>query len=380
MKSYIYNFDETSWPAFEHVSLIPKVNARLVLCFGSKNMISKEGIYDKIQQKFTNAEIVICTTSGEIINEQVFDDSIVITVLEFEKTDLRSAMVNIKDFNDSSEPAVALFNALDSDDLTYLMLVSDGHLVNGSKLVKSFNDVSKGRVLITGGLAGDGANFKSTYVGLNCKPAEGNILAIAFYGKNLMVSHGSKGGWDRFGLEKVVTKSTNNKLFELDNKKALDIYKQYLGAEAANLPAAALMFPLAVFLDNKKEPIVRTILSISEEEQSMTFAGDIPEGSVVQFMKANFDKITSAAYDAAAQTSLISNKNPEYALLISCVGRKIILGHRVSEEIEAIESYYGNETKLSGFYSYGEISPIHEISDCNLHNQTMTITAFNEIK
>ena len=378
MKSYNYIYDKITWPSFEHISLITQVSSTLILCFGSKKMLSEEGIYDTIKEKFSNAEIVICTTSGEIFNSEVLDESIVITVLEFEKTDLNSAMVNIKDYNNSFDPAVDLFNALDRDDLTYLMVISDGHLVNGSNLVKSFNEVSKGKVIISGGLAGDGANFNSTYVGLNCQPSEGNILAIAFYGKNLIVSHGSRGGWERFGLDKVVTKSTDNILYELDNKKALDIYKQYLGDESDNLPSSALMFPLAVFLDGNKEPVVRTILSISEEDQSMTFAGDIPQGSVINFMKANFDKITSAAYDAAVQTSLFNKKAPEYALLISCVGRKIVLGHRVNEEVEAIESYFGKETKLSGFYSYGEISPIYEISDCNLHNQTMTITTFYE--
>lgn len=380
MKSYLYTYDEATWSSFEHVSTIPKVSSSIVLCFGSKSMLSIEGIYEKIRIKFLKSEIVLCTTSGEIINDTVLDESIIITVLEFEKTDVKTTMINIKDFENSVDPAEIIFNTLDNDDLSYLMVFSDGHLVNGSKLVKEFNRLSSGRVLITGGLAGDGTNFNSTYVGLNCQPTEGNILAIGFYGQNIEVTHGSSGGWERFGLDKLVTKSTENKLFELDNKKALDIYKQYLGVEAANLPSSALLFPLAVFLDDKNEPVVRTILSISEEEQSMTFAGDIPEGCIVQFMRANLNNITSAAHDAAVQSGFKSAHHPEFALLISCVGRKIILGHRVSEEVEAVRSYFGESTNLSGFYSYGEICPINDLSNCNLHNQTMTITTFNEVE
>jgi len=198
-------------------------------------------------------------------------------------------------------------------------------------------------------------------------------------GKLLTVTHGSQGGWQTFGLEKEVTSSAGNKLFELDSKNALEIYKKYLGPEAGNLPGSALMFPLSVIIPGSKQPVVRTILSINNDEQSMTFAGDIPPGSKVRFMKANFDMLTSAAAEAAQNTMPDKNKSPDFSLLISCVGRKIILGLRTEEEVEAVQESLGNKTPVAGFYSYGEIAPFNEGSNCRLHNQTMTITSFYEL-
>ncbi|MEY3343022.1 MAG: hypothetical protein RL090_706 [Bacteroidota bacterium] len=360
-------------PANDHES-------QLVICMGSKTNLANKPLLDTIRQTFPKAHTAFCSTSGEIYNNEVLDDTIVATVLEFEHTTIRTAMVNISSFDTSKAAAIALAKLLPADGLRYVMVFSDGGKVNGSELVKGLNEGTAADVLVTGGLAGDGTAFQSTLVGLDNYPEEGNILAVGFYGDRLVVSHGSMGGWESFGPERIVTKSNGNKLYEIDGKSALSLYKTYLGEEAKNLPASALLFPLSILTPEYEKPVVRTILSISEEEGSMTFAGDVPAGAKARFMKANFDKLTSAAYDAASQTMRDQSAKPVWALLVSCVGRKIILGPRTEEEVEAVREFYGPSTLLSGFYSYGEISPlIEDPSGCAFHNQTMTITSFHEL-
>jgi hypothetical protein len=111
----------------------------------------------------------------------------------------------------------------------------------------------------------------------------------------------------------------------------------------------------------------------------MIFAGDVPEGSQVRFMKANFDRLIHAASQASTDTFVMNaTPSPKLALLISCVGRKLILDKRVEEEVAAVSEAFGEKTMLTGFYSYGEISPFSPSSQCELHNQTMTITTFDE--
>jgi hypothetical protein len=234
-------------------------------------------------------------------------------------------------------------------------------------------------VPVTGGLAGDGANFISTLTGLNADPLPGLIVAIAFGGKHLRVSHGSMGGWEMFGPERTVTRSQSNQLFELNGENALDIYRKYLGRYAEDLPGSALLFPLSVKLADRDQSLVRTILSIDNVSKSMVFAGDVPEGSRVRLMKANFDKLINAASEAAGQTlKNAGSAEPKLALLISCVGRRLVLNARTGEEVEAVRDALGGKTLLTGFYSYGEISPLSRNMNCELHNQTMTITTFDE--
>ena len=352
----------------------------LVLGFGEKGLLLSDKIYDQLNAKYPNAQIVTCSTSGEIYDELVYDNSVVVTAIEFEKTPLKTATINIADFENSTQAGATLMSLLPTDDLAYVLIISDGTSVNGSELVKGIESVNHNRVLVTGGLAGDAANFDYTLVGLNEEPKRGRVVAIGFYGSNIKVGHGSMGGWDIFGLERTVTKSNSNKLYEIDHKNALELYKLYLGSYIEQLPGSALLFPLSVKMKDTDEPIVRTIISIDNDEQTMTFAGDVPEGANVRFMKANFDKLIDAANQAAGKTFF--NKmpaSPSLALLISCVGRKVILENRTYEEVEAVQEVFGKETLHAGFYSYGEISPLAEKSKCELLNQTMTITTFNEL-
>jgi hypothetical protein len=353
--------------------------AQLVLGFGSRDLISNPNSFEVIKNKFPNSEILLCSSSGEIYNTEVIDNTISIVAMSFSKTILKTSQVDINDFSSSFEAGTSLINTFPQEDLKLVFVLSDGGKVNGSELVKGMNYAKKDSVLITGGLAGDGAKFEKTYVGLNIPPETGKIIAVGFYGNQLNVSHGSIGGWESFGLERIVTKATDNVLFEIDGKNALDLYKTYLGKYADELPGSALLFPLSIKLDDSENSIVRTILSIDEKDQSMTFAGDIPIGSKVRFMKANFDRLIDAASDAASTCLKMNTINPKLAILISCVGRKLILGNRTEEEIEAVSEIFGAQTKLTGFYSYGEISPLKPMANCELHNQTMTITCLNEI-
>ncbi|MEI7509718.1 MAG: FIST N-terminal domain-containing protein [Flavobacterium sp.] len=354
-------------------------NAQLVLGFGSVDLVSQPESFEKIKERFPNAQIAICSSAGEIFDLEVLDETISLVAIEFSSTMIKTSKVNIEAFSNSFDAGKALVEKLPCEDLKMVFVLSDGGKVNGSELVKGMNASKPEGTLITGGLAGDGTKFEKTFVGLNAVPSSGEIAAIGFYGDKLILSHGSIGGWESFGLERTVTKSKDNVLFEIDSKNALDLYKNYLGKYADELPGSALLFPLSIKLHDNEGTIVRTILSIDEKNQSMTFAGDIPEGSKVRFMKANFDRLIDAANDAASNCLEMNNTEQKLALLISCVGRRIILNNRIEEEVEAVSEVFGNKTTLTGFYSYGEISPLKPMANCELHNQTMTITCINEL-
>ena len=378
MKTSLYEFIENAWTKHPKSQPLEEHEATLVLCFGSKAMLEVDTIYSTIKSKFPAAQIALCSTSGEIYQERVLNNSLVAVALQFEKTTIEATTVNINDYKNGYSAGIGLFKKLPKENLAYVLVFSDGSQVNGSELVKGLSTQIDKNVLVTGGLAGDGADFKSTLLGLNEQPKEGEIMAIGFYGKNITVTNGSQGGWDIFGLEKRITNSSGNVLFELEGQNALELYKKYLGTESENLPGSALLYPLSVIIPGATKPVVRTILSVNEEEKSMTFAGDVPVGSTVRFMKANFEKITDAASEAAFQTISSRTDKPGFALLISCVGRKLILGSKIDEEVKAVNNTFNNETILAGFYSYGEISPFNEGGNCQLHNQTMTITSFYE--
>ena len=354
------------------------INPQLVFVFGATDLVGNTDIYNYISKTYHSAHIISASTSGEILGDQLFDDTVVVTAIEFEKTTINAVSTNFSDHINSFEVGKFLMNELNNKDLTAVLIISDGSFINGSELVSGLNANKPTHVSITGGLAGDAARFQKTLVGLNQTASEGKIVAIGFYGKNIIVGHSSFGGWDEFGRERIVTKSEKNVLFELDNENALDLYKEYLGPYVDELPGSALLFPLSIREDKSNTNLVRTILSVNETDKSMTFAGNLPVGSKVRLMKANFEKLINASTNAAKEAIFEADKAPQLAILISCVGRKLILQERTIEEVEAAKNIFGNTTTITGFYSYGEISPFNPNTNCELHNQTMTITTFTE--
>ncbi|GAA4900386.1 FIST C-terminal domain-containing protein [Flaviramulus aquimarinus] len=340
-------------------------------------MLENETIYNDVKALYPDGEIVFGSTSGDITSNIVDDEAITITATEFEKSQFLIKTSNIIN-SDSYKTGVDLVNQFPEEGLKYIFVLSEGSFVNGSQLTKGMNVSSKDNILITGGLCGDAARFEKTIASYNENPKPGEIIAIGFYGETLEVSFSIHGGWTPFGPERLVTKSSSNVLYELDNQPALDLYKKYLGEKSTELPAAALLYPLNVKSIEEKQSFVRTILNINEKENTMILAGDIPENSKVQLMMTNVDNIANASERAAKQALELRANKPQLALLVSCIGRKLVLDQRVEEEIEEVVTVLGDQTAICGFYSYGEIAPFHGENNCQLHNQTMTITLISE--
>ncbi len=356
---------------------------QLVLVFGGSAVIKAGKYFDEVKKFYPESNIISCSTSGEILNDEVNDDSLSLTAVQFEKVSLVFKETEIDNISQSENAGDVLSKDLPQKDLVHVMVFSEGLKVNGTALVHGLSKNLPADVSVTGGLAGDGGDFKNTFVGLNQPAKEGKIVIVGFYGKNLKVGYGSVGGWDTFGTKRLITKSDGSVLYELDGKPALQLYKEYLGEKAQGLPGTGLLFPLSLTvknLDGSEVELVRTLLAVDEDKQSLTFAGDMPQGVYAKLMKADFDKLVDGASGAAGMSlAALKQGNAELAILISCVGRKLVLKERVEEEIDAVREKVGEGVVITGFYSYGEICPTAPTEkQCQLHNQTMTITTFRE--
>ncbi len=353
-------------------------NAQLVFVFGSNGTISSEDLRKDVRLSYPHAQIVAASTSGEINNSSVTDDSLSVMACELEKTEVKVVMLHKEEYGDSATGGRMLCERLSSESLTHVLLITDGISVNGDELVSAMKNCLPKKVTLSGGLASDGGKFIETRVGLNDDVGPGRMIAIGYYGENLEVSCGTQGGWDVFGPHREVTRSEGNVLFELDGENALDVYKRYLGPRAAELPGSALLFPLSILNNDGKEGLVRTILNVDEAAGSMTFAGNIPMNAQVQFMLSNTDRLVDGATGAARRAKNGLTGPADMVLMISCVGRKIVLDQRVEEEVEGVCDVFGNGPAFAGFYSNGEIAPPEGGTFAALHNQTMTITAYRE--
>ncbi|MFH6972204.1 FIST signal transduction protein [Flavobacterium petrolei] len=351
----------------------------LVLVFANRFLLEDDAVIESVRKEFPYEHLVFGSTAGEILCCSVFDNSISVTAIEFEKSSFVVERQNILDYGkDAKTLGKTLYNKIPKENLKHLFVLSEGSFVNGSSLIKGLENDIDLEVSITGGMCGDDARFEKTVASYKENPKEGEVILIGFYGDTLEISYASFGGWIPFGPERIITKSEANILYEIDGQPALDLYKKYLGEKASELPQASLLYPLNVTPEGKKEPVVRTILNINNDDQSMILAGDVPMNSRVQLMMASVDGIAAGAQIAAEFAMKNRKTNPELAILVSCIGRKLVMNQRVEEEVEHVRETIGEKIPMTGFYSYGEMAPFNESTSCELHNQTMTLTLISE--
>jgi hypothetical protein len=364
-------------------SASPLPTANLVLVFGSVKRFSDGKLSSFLKARYPTAQLVGCTTSGEIGPSGVFDDSIQITAIGWEKTVQRVAQTKMTGMQSSFDAAAGLAKQLKADSLRTLLVISDGLNVNGSELLKGFQSVL-GDVPIVGGLAGDGGAFVKTLQLFNETVSDNQVIAVGLYGNSLITSSGALGGWKPYGPPRKITKSEKNVVFEMDDKPALPLYRMYIGeAFSRGLPGTGLKFPLAVIEEGKREvEKIRTLLAIDPKTNSLTFAGNVEEGETVRLCQTNHERLVEGAGGAAnlVMSGLGDSKTnqPGLALCVSCVGRKGVMADQVSDEVKLVQQILGPQTHVAGFYSYGELAPRPNTTDSVLHNQTMTIGYLSE--
>ncbi len=361
----------------------PLASANLVLAFGSIKRFNEGKLQGFLKSRYPTAQVVGCTTSGEISPNGVFDDSIQITAIQWEKTVQRVAQTKMSGMQSSFEAAAGLAKQLKADSLRTVLVISDGLNVNGSELLKGFQSVL-GEIPIVGGLAGDGGAFVKTLQLFNDTVSDNLVIAVGLYGPALITASGALGGWKPYGPPRTVTKSEKNVVFEMDGKPALPLYRMYIGeAFSKGLPGTGLKFPLAVIEEGKRDvEKIRTLLAIDSKNNSLTFAGNVEEGETVRLCQTNHDRLVDGAGAAAnlVMDGLSANKTNQtgLAICVSCVGRKGVMAELVGDEIKLVQQILGPQTSLTGFYSYGELAPRPNTTDSVLHNQTMTIGYLSE--
>jgi hypothetical protein len=357
----------------------------LVLAFAAPELGADAAVWDELAACYPTAACLGCSSAGEIAGAEVLDASLSLAVMRLEHGGLHRAITPVADAADSFDAGARLAAQLPRAGLRAVFLLSDGLQVNGSTLVAGLARHLPPGVPVSGGLAADGSRFGSTWVWTGAAgqaaPAGGQVCAVGLYGETLQVGHGCDGGWQGFGPERRITRAEGAVLYELDGKPALQLYKTYLGTKAQDLPGSALLFPLSVRSgEENAATVVRTVLAVDETTQSMTFAGDLPVDGVARLMRAHGEQLIESAGRAAAQACAAVTGDGRAALMVSvsCVGRRLLLGERTEEEVDAVLDVAPAGVVHVGLYSYGEISPRAAGGASSLHNQTMTVTLISE--
>ena len=369
-------FDANNWQ-LQCNEIGNKAKAQLVLIFGDSDTVKLPHCYNSLHERYPEAHIVGASACGSILGPEITSASACATAVHFNNAQVAVSQVDFTSDDHLPSTAQQLVAQLPKDSLKHVFVLADGLTISGSKLVRALNQTDLA-VPTTGGMAGDNDRFQETWIIADAPAKQSSIVALGFYGDNLIISSGCRAGWAPFGANRKITQSNANVLYKLDNKPALDLYKEYLGDFAKDLPASGLRFPLSIQEHDKAPWIIRGILGIDEEAKSILLAGDVPEGYTTRLMNANLNGLIDGANESA-QCLKKANDKRALGLVVSCVGRRIVMKQLAEEELDAVKDVLGSNVQLNGFYSYGELSPFeNELLCCQLHNQTITLTAIYE--
>jgi len=383
--------DELSWSDnsgwfFQKKRVDDNSLVQIVFIFGTVKALVDGEFLCPLRQLYPNAKIVGGSSAGNIQDNYLSTDEIVASAIYFENSRIEVSTKELSDTKNSFEIGKEVLDELHTkgDDLKHILIFSDGIHINGSMLVRGFTDNVQKRVPISGGLFGEEtANFRETYAVPDSEAKKNYVIGVGLYGDNLLIRSGSSAGWEDFGAERIITKSTGNVVYEIDGQPALNLYRKYLGELAKELPASGLRFPLNIWRNDEDIPVIRTLFSINEEENSLTFVGDVPQNYKARLMKTNIDGLIDGAEKAVRMTRYREDSDTKdsqsLCIAVSCIGRRLVLNQLVEEEIDVLKEYLGDNMSIIGFYSFGEIAPFsRELKSCRFHNQTMTITVIEE--
>jgi hypothetical protein len=352
-------------------------DADLVLAFGAAAVLRNEQSFERLREQYPAARVIGCTSPAEIHGARTHENQLAVTAVHFEHTVLKSARIELGSTPDGYVAGQRLADTLWSDDLVHVLVLSDASGEVASHLTRGLAHALPDGVTVSGGISGPASGARDGLLFLDEPLASTGVAAIGFYGKRLKVTCGSGGTWELFGQERLVTRAQGNVLYELNGRRALDVYQEDLGRHAGEVAAIGVHFPLSLRTSDPTQGVLRTVVRADRQAGTLMLAGDVSDGAFARVMRATDDGLLRGA-GLAADNCCPAGDAPQFALLVSGANRRVVLRQRAPEEVEAVRDVFGPGTVLAGFYGNGEIAPSEAGERPELQNQTMSVTGFSE--
>jgi hypothetical protein len=328
---------------------------------------------------FTQHEVDVfgCTTAGEIIDDEVMEKSAVIMLMDMKKG---SYQILLEEGSDTYKNAATIAKlAKEKFAKPNIVIVSSGLTIDAEQIIDGIRDVDA-TIPLFGGLAGDDLTMKSSYVFTNGLESSTALLALVLDNDKVQVEGLATSGWDDIGIEKTITKSEGNVVFEMDGEPAVDVFVKFFkfGENMYDRSEIVAMnfaqYPLQMKKANGNI-VLRAPLMVDIDRKALIFAGGIPQGSKVKFsVPPGFDLIEKTSVKVSAIKENINEADA--VLMFSCKGRHLALGPMTGDEAGMVRGIW--DKPLLGFFTYGEIGTAKD-NTCDFHNETLSMVVMKEM-
>jgi len=332
----------------------------------------------QIRERAGDVPLIGCTTAGEIATAGPSDASVVVAALGGSGFAVRTAAATEASGNLRAAGAHVARSLPDRADLPHqvVLLLSDGLAGDQQEVVRGAHGVLGAAVPLVGGCAGDDLKMSRTFQLYDDRVLSDSVVAAGI-ASNAPLGIGVRHGWRRVGEPMLVTSSTGNRVYTLDDQPALDAYLKHLGVsepahpDQEGLARLALTHPLGLSRPNG-EDMVRFIGGGDFAQRSLSCIAEVPQGALVWIMEGDARSVLEAT-DAACGDSLaaLGGRPPLGMIAFDCIARRAVLGEGgIRSEIDRLAAM-ASGAPVAGFYTYGEIARIRGVR--GFHNQTLVI-------
>jgi hypothetical protein len=324
--------------------------------------------------------LVGCTTAGEIATAGPSDAGVVVTAIGGSGFSVSTNVARnaSSDLRQAGATAAACAENGPSSEHQVLLLLTDGLGGDQQEVVRGAYSVVGGSVPLVGGCAGDDLAMKKTFQFFDGEVLEDAVVGAAI-NSDAPLGIGVQHGWAPVGTPFLVTASSGTRVLALDDRPALDVYLERLGApdDARTDPAAFTRFALThpFGLSRRSGEEVRFIAEANFADRSIGCIAEVPQGGLAWIMEGDAGSVLDATAAACTQAvDGLDGRAPLGFLAFDCIARRGVLGDAgIREEVARITSF-SRGAPVAGFYTYGEIARTHGVN--GFHNQTLVVLAF----
>ena len=361
--------------------------AKFAVVFASSHYDQKE-LLEGINSVLVDIPTVGCTAAGVIVGNVVYEESVGVMVIGGEGIHV-TAPIKIEHIGSDMRATGKAFGQKlkegGMEDLRLALIFSDALSGNGTELVRGVFEIMGGQFALTGGAAGDDMDFKKTYQYWNNAVFTDTAVGIGI-GGNINFATAANHGWRAIGIAHKATKTNGTTLIELDGKPAFSVYQDYFGDHANDIKKAlsltAVTYPLGMKTDSD-QIMIRVPLAV-KDDGSIVCGAEVLEGSEIRLMIGTREDAISAAEETIRKVINKVSGEKRVLFISDCVARKILFGTHKEEELTMLKNIVGENTKIFGFYSYGQIAPLdnppRDVNTCDpgFYEQSISLASFGE--
>ena len=197
-------------------------------------------------------------------------------------------------------------------------------------------------------------------------------------------------GWQPVGPAVELSSCEDGKVYEVGGVPVFDYYRQFLGQGQSEsfFELMVQRYGFSLLVEGDQRSRIKMPVACDFKEGCISFFPvEDMQGRKAQLTLASRNGLLSGARESAEGClRALGGERPDLVFVVSCCARSAILHSRTERELDVIQSVFGKDVPIFGYYSGGEfgpclnryediVDPAQPLSGSQYHTTTVCILA-----